>query len=102
MKRKHLVRRAGFGGRLWALLIPAALILSADLPVAMTIGYSMAVILVLAAVTHIVRKVLFPYVDLEVMVGKATETPGGSATVFLGVCMVVCALILAGAIWLAD
>jgi hypothetical protein len=97
----HL-HRARHDWRLWALLIPAALILFTNVPVALTIGYSFAVVVLFAAASHVLRKVLFPYVDLRELVNKAVETPLASAVVFLGITLVLSSIFIANAIWLSH
>lgn len=47
-----------------------------------------------AALSHMLRKVLFPYIDLESSAQKAAETPQGSGLVFLGVCVVLAAFVM--------
>lgn len=87
--------------RLWALLVPAVLILATDLPVLLTLLYSMSAILVVVAMTHTVRRVVFHYLDLEELARKACESPGGAASIFLGVAIIMAAVILATALWIA-
>jgi hypothetical protein len=99
---KSSLHRARLDWRLWALLIPAALILFSNVPVALTIGYSFAVVVFFAAASHLLRKVLFPYVDLRELVDKAVETPLASAVVFLGIAIVLSAIFIANAIWLSH
>jgi hypothetical protein len=99
---KTSLQRARLDWRLWALLIPAALILCTNLPVALTIGYSFSVVLIFAGASHLLRKVLFPYVDLRLLVAKAVETPLASAVIFLAVAIVLSAILVANAIWLSH
>lgn len=87
-------------GRLWVLLIPAILVLATDLPVLMTLLYSMSAILVVVAVSHVTRTVLFPYLDLGCIASRASEGPTGAGLVFLGVCLVVAFTILSTVIWI--
>lgn len=47
------------------------------------------------ALSHVLRKVLFHYIDLEEFSQKALQSPIGSAIVFLGVCIVVSAFVIA-------
>lgn len=89
-----------FDLRLWALLVPAFLILSTDLPVLMTLLYSMAAILVVMAMAHTVRRILFHYLDLRALAIKAAETPMGAALIFIGVCFMTAAVVLATALWI--
>lgn len=89
-----------FDFRLWVLLVPAFLVLSTDLPVLLTLLYSMSAILVVVAMAHTVRRILFHYVNLGVMVAKAVETPLGAAVIFLDVCFVTSSVVLATALWI--
>jgi hypothetical protein len=43
--------------------------------------------------SHISRKALFDYIDLKEVFEKAIKTPIGSGLVFLGVCLVLTALL---------
>lgn len=45
------------------------------------------------AMAHISRKGLFDYIDMQEYAKKASETPLGSAIVFLGVCVVLVGLL---------
>lgn len=87
--------------RLWLLLVPAVAVLLLDAPVAASLGYALAVVFVVAAVAHVVRKIVMPYVDLDVVVARACEAPGGAGSVFLGVCVLLAAMVLSAALWLA-
>lgn len=86
--------------RLWALLAPAFVVLSTDMPVLMTLLYSVSAILVVVAMAHTVRRVLFHYIDLAVLAEKAVESPLGAAVVFLGVCMMTSIVVLSTALWI--
>ena len=86
--------------RFLALALPAFGYLYTDPAIANTIVYSFAVVIALAAVSHIVRKVYFPYVDLEEFAINASKNPTASAVVFLSVCLVLCAIIVSSTLWL--
>lgn len=45
------------------------------------------------ALAHLSRKGLFDYIDMQEYAKKASETPLGSAIVFLGVCVVLYGLL---------
>lgn len=87
--------------RLWALLVPALVVLGTDVPVLMTLLYSMSAILVVVAMAHTVRRVLMHYLDLEVLARKATETSTGAAVVFLAVLILVSTTVMATALWIS-
>jgi uncharacterized membrane protein (UPF0182 family) len=88
--------------RLLLLLIPAIAILAFDLPILLTLGYSMAAMLLIAAVSHLTRKIIFPYVDMGVFAEKALQTANGAGFVFVGVSFIIGMMILGSAIWLSH
>ena len=96
--------RRGFiaDSRLWVLLIPALGILAADIPVMLTLLYSLSAIMVVLAMTHFMRRILMHYIDLEEMADFAADTPLGAGLVFCGVCLIISAIVLATAIWIAK
>ena len=51
--------------------------------------YALGIIFIMAAMSHVVRKLLFPYVHLQVYAEKAKENPIASAIVFLATCYIV-------------
>lgn len=46
------------------------------------------------ALSHVLRKLLFPYIDLKMCASNANKTSTGSGLVFLGVCIVLTAFLL--------
>lgn len=88
--------------RLWLLLIPATAVLLIDVPVALTLLYSISAMLVVAAVSHLTRKVVFPYIDMNTFAQKAINTSTGAGLVFVGVAMIISAMILGTSIWLSH
>ena len=55
---------------------------------------STSVVLTIAGISHIVRRILFPSIDLKEFARQAWSTPLGSAIVFLGICIVVSTFIV--------
>lgn len=55
--------------------------------------YAVGISLILTALSHILRKVLFPYLDLEIIAKKASEVPLGASIVFASVCFLLSTLI---------
>ena len=102
MNKRNMLKSLGTDFRFYLLLIPAVMILATNMPLLMTLGYSMAVMLLVAAVSHITRKVVFPYLDMEVVMRKATETPTGAGYVFLGVSSIITAMIIGSVMWLSN
>ena len=47
-----------------------------------------------AALTHPLRRLLFPYLDLGAAMRKASESPEGAGRVVIGVCIVLAALLM--------
>jgi uncharacterized membrane protein (UPF0182 family) len=88
--------------RLLFLLIPAIAILAFDLPILLTLGYSMAAMLLIAAVSHLTRKIIFPYVDMAAFAEEAIQTATGAGLVFMGVSFIIGMMILGSAIWLSH
>lgn len=56
---------------------------------------SVAMVAFLVAMSHIMRRLLFPELDLQAVARKAMMEPIGAAVVFAGVCVVISVLILA-------
>jgi hypothetical protein len=88
--------------RAWVLLIPATLILAIDLPVMLTLLYSTSAMLVIAGVSHITMKIMFPYIDREELMKDAVKTSTGAGNVFLGMALVLSSLIIGTAIWISH
>jgi uncharacterized membrane protein len=55
--------------------------------------FAVGISIVLVLVSHVLRKLLFPYLDMEELVNKAKETPAGAAMVFIAICWVLGVLI---------
>lgn len=87
--------------RLYVFMVPALLVLSADMPVLVTLGYSLAAIGVIVALSHLGRRFLLPYIDLDSFVSEASRSPIGSAIVFLGVMILVSTMIISCAMFIS-
>lgn len=74
------------------LLAIAGLILVPDSG-SMVVLYALGISLLVSSVSHIVRKVLFPYVNLQAFTDKALESPVGAAIVFFSVVMILAVII---------
>lgn len=81
------------GGSLLAIL---ALLVSDPDGGSMTAIFGVGLISTLLAVllAHLARKALFDYLDLQALAEKAKESPEGAGRVFMGVCVVLAALLL--------
>lgn len=99
---KYTFRRGLLDLRVWALLIPAVLVLALDIPVLLTLLYSLSAMLVIVAMSHVIRRVLFPYLDLEEVENRASESSTGAGLVFLGTCVLFSSLVLGASIWISK
>ena len=64
------------------------------------VGFSIAFLFCQALASHLLRKILFPYLDMELFFRKAKEDPMASAITILAVCLVLSALIIsASSLW---
>lgn len=86
--------------RAWLLLAPALLVLAQDGPMLEAFSVAAAMLVALAGLSHVLRKLLFPYIDLEVVAKAAMLTGSGAGLVFLGVCAVLAAVFVAAAAWM--
>ena len=93
--------RGFFDWRVWALLIPASAVLALDMPVLLTLLYSLSAMFLIVAVAHVIRRVMFPYLNLEEVENRASETPFGAGLVFLGTSLLVSAVIIGSAVWVS-
>ncbi len=55
---------------------------------------STSIVLTIAGISHIVRRILFPSIDLKEFAKSAIFNPIGAALVFLGVCIVLSTFIV--------
>ena len=62
--------------------------------------WSMAVFALTVVTSHLARKLLFPYVDLETFVKKSLETSTGAAVVAAAVIYFLSVLLQAMTVWL--
>lgn len=56
--------------------------------------YMLGLMTTIAVASGILRRIMFPRLDMGVVANKADETPMSSAIVFIGVCLVISAIIL--------
>ena len=59
------------------------------------IGLCSAFSIATALLSHITRRLLFPYLDLQELINEAKREPMASAVVFLSVCLVLSTMIYA-------
>lgn len=99
---KYTFRRGLLDLRVCALLIPAVLVLALDIPVLLTLLYSLSAMLVIVALSHVMRRVLFPYLDLEEVENQASLSSTGAGLVFLGTSIMISAFIIGASIWIGK
>lgn len=94
----QLIRTLGYElYRLWPLLaiIAAALILLGDVAQLAVQLYTLSMVAMVVAVVHLIRKALFPYVDLSTLVSRAKDSPAGAAIVYAATVALISVIILA-------
>lgn len=80
--------------RVWLPLLVSAIILTPDAG-SHVVLFALGVTLIVSAVSHVMRKVLFPYISLNEYADKAHNTPLGAAIVFASVTWILSIIILA-------
>lgn len=56
--------------------------------------YAVGITVVIAYLSHILRRVLFPYLDLSAAWEKSNDTELGAALCFLGVCILLSTMMI--------
>lgn len=89
--------------RIYILVLPAtALLFWIDPILTKTWLQFGLVLLILAGLTLFLRKILFNTFDMSVAIDKAVESSVGAAVVVLAVALVMCAVMVTSALWLAH
>ncbi len=86
--------------RFLALALPSFVYLYTQPAIAGTIVYSIAAMICFAAVSHLLRKIFFPYADLEILLDSASRDPRGSAIIFFSITLVLCTVLYCTVLWL--
>ncbi len=95
--------RTVFDIRVLALLLPTMLYIGySDVAVAQTLVFSMAIMIAIAAISHWVLKIYFPYIDRMQYAQRAMETPLGASIVFLALSLVLCVLLYTTMVWIRS
>lgn len=68
--------------------------------IAWTMIYAIAVMTAFTAVTHLIRKLLFPYIDLKQFATQANLEPKSAAIVFASVCFVLSVVLFSMVYWI--
>lgn len=97
-----MLSRYGIDLRTLLLLIPAGGVFYVDEATAKAAVFSMLFMGMFALMSHVLRKVFFPYVDMQKFSDAALGNPIGAALVFMGVCIVIAAVTIASVIWMAH
>lgn len=88
--------------RMMVMIIPALLFLfrdPRDLPTVNTFLFYLAIAIVVAGVTHVLRKIYFPYIDLEEVYKSTDGNPMARALIFLSVSLVICTCMFMLSMW---
>lgn len=92
-----------FDVRVLLLLLPTMLYIGySDAAVAQTLVFSMAIMVAIAAISHWVLKIYFPYIDRMQYAQRAMETPLGASIVFLALALVLCMLLYTTMVWIRS
>ena len=78
--------------RLWIIFVVLGILVFSDVA-SSAAYYSFGIILLFTVGTHVTRKLLFPYIDMETVWNKANDTPMGAAIVFAAMCYLMSVLI---------
>lgn len=98
----NTLNRYGVDLRTLLLLVPAGGVFYIDEALAKALLFSMLFMGVFALMSHVLRKVFFPYVDTEKFSDAALANPVGAGLVFLGICLVIAASLIGSVIWMAH
>ncbi len=55
----------------------------------MIVKYVTGFLIAVAVMTHLTRRILFPYIDLKQYAVKALDNPISSAIIFFGICIII-------------
>lgn len=78
--------------RMWIPVLVAAAILGPDAG-SHVVLFALGITLLVSAISHIMRKVLFPYVVMSEFANKAMESPIGAAVVFSSITFILSVII---------
>lgn len=79
--------------RMWLPILAAGMILVPDAG-SNVVLYALGITLAVSAVSHLVRKILFPYIDMSEYASRALETPVGASVIFASISMILSVIIL--------
>lgn len=85
------------GKRLAPLIIVLAAMAYTDYAGFGVVAYMLALMTVIALFSHVMRRILFPYLDMKIISDRADESPISAAIVFASVAFIVgCIIITVG------
>lgn len=91
---------ANIGYRVPALVLFTLAMFNFDLTMLGVVGFSLGFLFCQALASHILRKILFPYLDMSVLFDKVKENAMACAITILAVCIVLSSLIVsASSLW---
>lgn len=101
-KAKALTQLRTVGGlvghRVPLLILGIIFMFDFDFSTMKVLGFSLAFLSAQALASHILRKVLFPYFDMEKFLNESLKTPISAAVAVLSVCLVLSVLLYSAAI----
>lgn len=83
------------GKRLLPLIVVLAIFLKIDYDGTYAILYMLGLMTIVALFSHVMRRLMWPYVDMKVIADRADETPMSSAIVFASIAFVIGCIIIA-------
>lgn len=93
---RWFVRKVGF--RVPALLLLIGVLFGFDMTTVSVVGFSLGFLFCHALASHVLRKVLFPYLDMSALFEKVKENAMACAITILAVCIVLSTLIHSGSV----
>ena len=89
--------------RIYLLVIPATMLLFYIDPILTKTWMQFGlVLLILAGLTLMLRKILFNTLDMSAAIDKAVESPQGAGSVVLGVAVFMSAVLVSATLWLSN
>lgn len=86
--------------RAWPFLLLAGLMLAPDPGALSVIGYAVGIVAVAVILSHLARKVLFPYLDLETLIREIDTENNVAAAIVVASMVVLMGIVLNGIITL--
>lgn len=84
----------------WLFLLLAGLLLVPDPGALSVVGYAIGIVAVAIIVSHLSRKVLFPYLDMEILIKEISTENNVAAAIVVASMVILMGIILTGIITL--